>query len=175
MISLNPNPNRTIRTAAVLGSTGSVGTQTMDVIRELGLSVTMLTAGENTTLLAQQIREFHPEIAAVASETAAKRLKDAIGGEIEILWKKDEVYDAIRETSADMIFHSVAGLEGIGSAMAAAQSGKRVGMANKEAIIAVGDLIFDTMAQSGGEMIPVDSEHSAVYRCLEGKDPADIR
>ena len=175
MISLNPSPNRNIRTAAVLGSTGSVGTQTMDVIRELGLSVTMLTAGENTTLLAQQIREFAPQIAAVASENTAKRLRDEVGDTVEILWKKDEVFDAIRETSADMIFHSVAGLEGIGSAMAAAQSGKRVGMANKEAIIAVGDLIFDTMAQSGGEMIPVDSEHSAIYRCLEGKELSDIR
>ncbi len=175
MISLNPNPDRKIRTAAVLGSTGSVGSQTMDVIRELGLEVVMLTAGENTALLAQQIREFHPEIAAVASEKAAKRLLDEVGDTVRILWKKDEVYDAVRETSADMIFHSVGGLEGIGSAMAAAKSGKRVGMANKEAIIAVGDLIFDTMAQTGGEMIPVDSEHSAVYRCLEGKDLSDIR
>jgi len=175
MISLNPNPHRDIRTAAVLGSTGSVGSQTMDVVRELGLTVTMLTAGENTNLLARQIREFSPQIAAVASENAAKRLREEVGDTVQILWKKDEVYDAVRETSADMIFHSVAGLEGIGSAMAAAKSGKRVGMANKEAIIAVGDLIFDTMAQSGGEMIPVDSEHSAVYRCLEGKDLSDIR
>lgn len=175
MISLNPNPNRTIRTAAVLGSTGSVGTQTMDVIRELGLGVTMLTAGENTALLAEQIREFKPEIAAVASENAAKRLRDEIGGGVEILWKKDEVLHAVRCTSADMIFHSVAGLEGIGYALAAAESGKRVGMANKEAIIAVGDLIFDTMAATGGEMIPVDSEHSAVYRCLEGRDMSDIK
>ncbi len=175
MISLNPNPNRKIRTAAVLGSTGSVGTQTMDVIRELSLGVTMLTAGENTVLLAQQIREFSPEIAAVASENAAKRLRDEIGDGIEILWKKDEVLDAIRKTSADIIFHSVAGLEGIGYALAAAESGKRVGMANKEAIIAMGDLIFDAMARSGGEMIPVDSEHSAIYRCLEGKDMSDIR
>ncbi|MBQ8334280.1 MAG: 1-deoxy-D-xylulose-5-phosphate reductoisomerase [Clostridia bacterium] len=175
MISLNPNPCRKIESAAVLGSTGSVGTQTMDVIRELGLRVSMLTAGENTDLLAQQIAEFHPSVVAVASESAAKRLRDTIGTDAEILWKKDEVFAAIRETSADMIFHSVAGLEGIGYALAAAQSGKRVGMANKEAIIAVGDLIFDTMAKSGGEMIPVDSEHSAIYRCLEGKDLSDIK
>ena len=93
----------------------------------------------------------------------------------QIIYKKDEVYDAIEHTESDMIFHSVAGLAGLGHALAAARSGKRVGMANKEAIIAAGDVIFDSMNRRGGEMIPVDSEHSAIYRCMEGKDPADVK
>lgn len=179
MINLNPKNNFSPKTVAVLGSTGSVGTQTLDIVRELGLCVNMLTAGENTTLLAAQVREFSPGVVAVASEGAAKRLKDELAtmsGELpEIIFDSREVYDAIEHTAADMIFHSVAGLSGIGYALAAAKSGKRVGMANKEAIIACGDLIFDLMSGCGGEMIPVDSEHSAIYRCLEGKDPGDVK
>jgi len=155
---------------AVLGSTGSVGSQTIDVIRELGLRVSMLAAGENTELLASQVREFRPKIAAVANEDAARRLSNEIHGiPVEILWREDEVCAAIRETEAGIIFHSVGGLRGLSYALAAARSGKRIGMANKEAVIAAGDIIFDLMKKSGGEMIPVDSEHSAIYRCLEGK------
>lgn len=179
MINLNPNKNISPKTVAVLGSTGSVGTQTLDIVRELGLSVDMLTAGENTSLLAAQIREFSPKVVSVGSESAAKRLRDELSQSCaktpEIIFETNETYDAIEHTPADMIFHSVAGLAGIGYALAAARSGKRVGMANKEAIIACGDLIFDLMNACGGEMIPVDSEHSAIYRCLEGRDPGNVK
>lgn len=180
MINLNPRKDFTPRSAVVLGSTGSVGTQTLDVIRELGLAVDMLTAGENTSLLCEQIKEFSPKTVAVGSIAAAKRLKnelELLGGIAipEIIYKNDEVYDAIEHTDADMIFHSVAGLAGLGYALAAARSGKRVGMANKEAIIAAGDMIFDLMNSVGGEMIPVDSEHSAIYRCMEGKASDDVK
>ena len=179
MINLNPKKNFVPQTVAILGSTGSVGTQTIDIVRELGLSVDMLTAGENTTLLAEQIREFSPRLVAVGSKSAATRLTEELCESKtkapEIIFSADEIYDAVEHTPADMIFHSVAGLSGIGYALAAAKSGKRVGMANKEAIIAAGDLIFDLMNARGGEMIPVDSEHSAIYRCLEGRDPSDIK
>lgn len=167
---------RTISSAAVLGSTGSVGIQTLDVIDELGLKAQMLTAGENTTLLAEQIRHFKPQIAAVSCEECAKKLKSELGGEkVEILYKKDEILSAVRETSADIIFHSIAGLAGLDYAIAAAESGKRIGMANKEAIIAAGDIIFSTVQKNGGELIPVDSEHSAVYRLLENRDKSDVK
>jgi len=176
MISLTPNRNFCARSAVVLGSTGSVGTQTLDIIKELGLRVHMLTAGENVELLHQQIKEFEPSIVAVASENAANRLRDLLNGELPvILWDEESVLHIIEETDADVIFHSVGGMAGIPYALAAARSGKRIGMANKEAIIAAGELIFDLLKQSGGELIPVDSEHSAVYRCLEGKDPRDIQ
>ncbi len=180
MINLNPRKDFTPKSAIVLGSTGSVGTQTLDVIREIGISVDMLTAGENTALLCSQIKEFSPRTVAVGSDSAAIRLKSELElmagiNAPQIIYKKDEVYDAIEHTESDMIFHSVAGLAGLGHALAAARSGKRVGMANKEAIIAAGDVIFDSMNRRGGEMIPVDSEHSAIYRCMEGKDPADVK
>lgn len=164
---------RTIKKAMVLGSTGSVGTQTLDVVRELGLDVTFLAAGRNVRLLAEQIREFRPHTVSVADEATAVKLRETMGNDTpEIICTSDELLDAIRTTNADIIFHSIGGLEGTAAAFAAAESGKRVAMANKEAIIAAGDLIFDRIRASGGDFIPVDSEHSAVFRCLEGRASA---
>lgn len=177
MINLIPNPDFSASKASVLGSTGSVGTQTLDVIRELGLEVEMLTAGENAELLARQIREFSPKIVSVTSESAAKSLIEELSDEKkpEIIVDKSELLDAIEKTDADIIFHSVGGLAGLDYALSAARSGKRIGMANKEAIISAGDIIFEIMSRSGGEMIPVDSEHCAVFRCLENRDRANLK
>ena len=169
---------RNITTAAVLGSTGSVGLQTLDVADKLGLEIKLLAAGRNTTLLASQIKKYSPKIAAVADEESANRLQNELSGgdaHTEILYKRDEVLSAIRETEADIVFHSVGGLAGLDYAYAAAESGKRIGMANKEAIIAAGDIIFDKLRESGGELVPVDSEHSAIYRLLENHDKRDIK
>ena len=172
MVDLNIK-QRTIKKAMVLGSTGSVGTQTLDVIRELGLDVTFLAAGRNVRLLADQIREFRPQTVSVADEVTAVKLRETMGDDTpEVICTPDELLDAVRTTDADIIFHSIGGLEGTATAFAAAESGKRVAMANKEAIIAAGDLIFDRIRASGGDFIPVDSEHSAVFRCLEGRASA---
>ena len=172
MVDLNIK-QRTIKKAMVLGSTGSVGTQTLDVVRELGLDITFLGAGRNVRLLADQIREFRPQTVSVADEATAVRLRETMGNDTpEIICTPDELLDAVRTIDADIIFHSIGGLEGTAAAFAAAESGKRVAMANKEAIIAAGDLIFDRIRASGGDFIPVDSEHSAVFRCLEGRASA---
>ena len=175
MVNLKPDKNFIATFAAVLGSTGSVGTQTLDVIRECGLGVRLLIGGRNVDLLAKQVTEFHPPLVGVADEDSAKRLRQLIPASTEIIYSPDDVYQAIESTDADIIFHSIGGLAGIGHALAAARSGKRIGMANKEAIIALGDVIFDEIGKSGGTLIPVDSEHSALYRCLEGHDPGDVR
>ncbi|MBQ4592242.1 MAG: 1-deoxy-D-xylulose-5-phosphate reductoisomerase [Clostridia bacterium] len=172
MVDLNIK-QRTIKKAMVLGSTGSVGTQTLDVVRELGLDITFLGAGRNVRLLADQIREFRPQTVSVADEATAVKLRETMGNDTpEIICTPDELLDAVRTIDADIIFHSIGGLEGTAAAFAAAESGKRVAMANKEAIIAAGDLIFDRIRASGGDFIPVDSEHSAVFRCLEGRASA---
>lgn len=163
--------NRNIKKAAVLGSTGSVGTQTLEVIRELGIGVDLLVAGRNTALLADQVRTFRPHTVAVTGEKSAAELREILGQAApEILCHADEVLDAVRTTDADVIFHSICGLEGTPYAFAAADSGKRIAMANKEAIIAAGDIIFDRIHASGGDFIPVDSEHCAIFRCLEGRN-----
>lgn len=169
---------KNISSAVVLGSTGSVGIQTLDVADELGLDIKMLAAGRNVSMLVGQIKKYSPSIVSVADEECAAELKnqlDLCGLKTEIIYRSDEVHDAIRDTEADIVFHSVGGLAGLDYAYAAAESGKRIGMANKEAIIAAGDIIFDKLKQSGGELVPVDSEHSAIFRLLEHHDKSDIK
>ncbi|MBR5367518.1 MAG: 1-deoxy-D-xylulose-5-phosphate reductoisomerase [Clostridia bacterium] len=176
MVNLRPNPAFRANAACVLGATGSVGIQTLDVLAECGIPVEMMTAGEGVERFARAVKRFRPKIAAMTTGEAAAKLRELLGDDApEILWRPDEVLDAVRTTGADIVFHSVSGLAGLDTAIAAAESGKRVGMANKEAIVACGDLILDRAASSGGEIIPVDSEHCAIYRCLEGRDPGDLR
>ncbi len=154
---------------AVLGSTGSVGTQALDAIRGGEFEVDLLCAGNNVELLAKQAAEFSPRVITVETREAAERLKTLVSDRIAVLSEKKAILDAIRGTDADVIIHSVAGLAGIDYALAAADSGKRIGMANKEAIISLGDIINDHLKASGGVMVPVDSEHSAIFQCLHAE------
>ena len=175
MVNLRPNPYFCPSSACVLGATGSVGTQTLDVLVEMGIPVSFMLAGENAELFASLVRRHRPKTVGMATHEAARELKELLGAQApEILSDPCEILDAVRTADADIIFHSVAGLTGLPTALAAADSGKRVAMANKEAVIACGDLIFERMAASGGELIPVDSEHSAIFRCLEGHDIRDV-
>lgn len=161
---------------AVLGSTGSVGTQTMDVVRELGCAVSLLSGWSNTPLLLEQIRAFHPETVYVRDEAACDTIRAAMGTDTpELICTEKELLDAIRTTDADCIVHAIAGMAGIPTALAAADSGKRLAIANKEAVIAVGELLFQKIHASGGELIPVDSEHSAIYQCREGRESCEVR
>ncbi len=180
MLNIRTDNEKEIKSAVVLGSTGSVGRQTLDVLREVGIRADMLAAKRNVDLLAEQILEFRPAVVSVDGEEYALKLREILSQRgycepIEVLYNKEEILDCVKTTTADMIFHSVAGLEGFDYALAAAQSGKRIGMANKEAVIAAGDLIIGECEKNGGEIIPVDSEHSAVYRLLEGRNPDDVK
>ncbi len=167
---------KNIRKVAVLGSTGSVGTQTMDVVRELGCAVSLLSGWSNTQLLLEQIRAFHPKTVYVRDEAACDTIRTALGTDTpELICTEKELLDAIRTTDADCIVHAVAGMAGIPTALAAADSGKRLAIANKEAVIAVGELLFQKIHASGGELIPVDSEHSAIYQCREGRESCEVR
>lgn len=167
---------KNIRKVAVLGSTGSVGTQTMDVVRELGCAVSLLSGWSNTPLLLEQIRAFHPKTVYVRDEAACDTIRTALGTDTpELICTERELLDAIRTTDADCIVHAIAGMAGIPTALAAADSGKRLAIANKEAVIAVGELLFQKIHASGGELIPVDSEHSAIYQCREGRESCEVR
>ncbi len=153
--------------AAILGSTGSVGTQALDVMEQLGCRIVLLSASGNGKVLAEQARRYRPQICTLDSENAAEQLRLALAGEnIRVYGGPDAVCRAVEECGADLIIHSIAGLAGLPAALAAASTGARIGMANKEAIIAAGDRIYDALRRSGGEMIPVDSEHSAIFQCL---------
>lgn len=155
------------KTVTVLGSTGSVGTQALDVICELGLRVRLLSGYKNVERLAEQIGIFSPESVNVADEDHAKKLRDLIGGkETQITFGTDALIDSINEYKSDITVHSISGLAGIPAALAASRSSTRLAMANKEAIITAGDIIFNNLSEYGGSLVPVDSEHSAIFQCL---------
>ena len=150
----------------ILGSTGSVGTQAVFVARELGVDVTLLAAGRNVNLLAEQAELLKPSLLSVADSESAEKLRQLTGGKYDIIYGADALEAAVSATDDDVVIHSVAGLEGTRYALAAAKRGVRLAMANKEAIIAAGELINESLKASGGVMIPVDSEHSAIFQCL---------
>lgn len=153
--------------AAILGSTGSVGRQALEVMEQLGVPVVLLVASHNAELVAEQARRYHPLICAMDAPEAADELRLLLAGEnIRVVGGCDAVCAAITECGADIFVHAIAGLAGLPAALAAAETGARIGMANKEAIIAAGDLIYAALRRSGGELIPVDSEHSAIFQCL---------
>ena len=157
---------RTIRSAAVLGSTGSVGRQAIDALSALGCKIKLLCAGNNIEELCRQIDSVHPDAVAVPSAENGEILKYRYGMALKVYSGDNAVCDAISDTGADIIVHAISGMAGLPAALAAADTGARIAMANKEAIISAGHLIYERLKKSGGELIPVDSEHSAIFQCL---------
>ena len=157
------------RRLSVLGSTGSIGTQTLDVARGLGLEVCALAAGKNIDLLEQQIREFRPQLAAVFDPAAAKKLKLAVRDlPVKIAEGMDGLCEAACLETAGLVCNSVVGLVGLTPTLAAVRAGKDVALANKETLVAGGELVMREAAERGVKILPVDSEHSAVFQCLQG-------
>ena len=155
------------RTITILGATGSVGKQACDVAIDTGIKVKMLSAGRNAKAMAELARQLHPETCIMDSADAAEELRAFLAGEnVKVYSGEDALLSYLREDPADVTIHSIAGLAGCASAFAAASTPTRIGMANKEAIIAAGPVIRDLMKDSGCTMIPVDSEHSAIFQCL---------
>ena len=152
---------------AILGSTGSVGTQAIDALSQFGAEITMLAAGKNHKKLIEQALAVNPRIVATSDETCAEKLREALSHtHIKIYSGEDAVCRAIYDCGASLIVHSISGMAGLPAALAAAETGARIAMANKEALIAAGHLIYNRLEKSGGELIPVDSEHSAIFQCL---------
>lgn len=157
----------TSKTLTVLGATGSVGIQACDVAASLGWPVKMLCAGKNYTKMAQLARMLSPEICIMEDESAAAALRDLLAGTgISVDFGDEAILSYLRISPADVTVHAIAGLAGTVAALAAASTPTRIAMANKEAVIAAGELIRDRLRLSCGEMIPVDSEHSAIFQCL---------
>lgn len=148
----------------------------MDVVRELGCEVSLLSGWSNIPLLLEQIRAFHPKTVYTRDEKNCEAIWKALGADSpELICKEKELLHAIRTTDADCIINAIAGMAGIPTALAAADSGKRLAIANKETVISVGELLYQKIYASGGELIPVDSEHSAIYQCLEGRESCEVR
>jgi 1-deoxy-D-xylulose-5-phosphate reductoisomerase len=168
-----------MRTIAILGSTGSVGTQALDVVRGNPdrFRVVGLSAGNNHELLVGQIREFMPPLVAMAEEAAADDLKARLGSlrGIDILTGPEAAEVLARESDADLVLNAMVGAVGLAPTLAALQSGKFLALANKESLIVGGDLVMDLVKGEPERLIPVDSEHAALAQCLRGERREDVR
>ncbi len=153
----------------ILGSTGSIGTQALEVVRSLGdISVEALGAGRNIQLLEEQIRAFRPRFACVADEALAADLKIKVADtDTKVLSGPKGMEELAEEPGSDTVVGAIVGFAGLIPSLAAVRAGKRLALANKETLVAAGDLVRAELAKSGAELIPVDSEHSAVFQCLE--------
>lgn len=162
---------------ALLGSTGSIGTQTLDVVRHYpnDFQVTALAASSNITRLEEQLREFKPKMAVVFNEAKALELKHNIRDlEVEVLSGMDGLLAAATEESADIVLTAVVGMIGIRPTIAAIEAGKDIALANKETLVTAGHLIMPLAKEKGVKILPVDSEHSAIFQCLQGENRGQI-
>ena len=154
---------------AVLGSTGSIGTQTLDVIDHLGYEVTVLTACKNVDLLEQQARKYRPRYLAVSDAESCQKLRQALSDlPIEVCCGEDGLCRAAALTENDIVVNAVVGIAGLAPTLAALEAGKTLALANKESLVAGGHLVTQTARRTGAEILPVDSEHSAIFQCLMG-------
>lgn len=154
---------------SVLGSTGSIGTQTLEVAKELGIKVHALTANENIGLLEEQIRIFRPEIAAVANEEKAKVLKEKVKDtSTKILAGEEGICHAATAKNAGTVVAALCGISGLVPTSEAIKSGKNIALANKEVLVTGGKIVKKMAKEKGVSLLPVDSEHSAIFQCLQG-------
>lgn len=158
-----------IKNISILGSTGSIGTQTLDVVDKLNLNVVALTAYSNIDLLEEQVRKYKPQLAVVFDEAKAKIFKDNIKDtDTLVLSGMDGLVSAATIESAELVLNSVVGMVGLKPTIAAANAKKDIALANKETLVAGGKLVTDAVKNNGVKLLPVDSEHSAIFQCLQG-------
>lgn len=157
---------------AVLGSTGSIGTQTLDVVRANGdLEVEALSAGSNIDLLEQQIREFRPKLAAVYQEEKAVQLRERLRDmDIRVVSGMDGLLELAVMPETEILVTAIVGMIGIRPTIAAIEAGKDIALANKETLVTAGHLIMPLAKEKGVKILPVDSEHSAIFQCLSGEE-----
>ena len=158
------------RSIALLGSTGSIGRQTLEVARELGLTVAALTANSSVDLIEQQAREFCPRLAVLYDEAAAAELRERLRDtKTQVLSGMEGLLAAATAEDADTVVTAVVGMIGLKPTLAAIEQGKRIALANKETLVCAGDIVMRRAKECGAEIVPVDSEHSAIFQCLTGR------
>lgn len=154
---------------SILGSTGSIGTQALDVCEKTGTEVTALTAGRNYELLEKQARKYRPRMVALADENAAAELKVRLSDTgIKVLAGVKGVCECAAETSADTVLNGIVGMAGLEPTLCALNAKKSLALANKETLVAGGSLVTRTAKENKIKILPVDSEHSAIFQCLQG-------
>ena len=158
-----------VKNISILGSTGSIGRQSLDIIQHLGLQVCALTAGTNAERMAQQCRQFRPKLAVMSTQQAAEQLRELVQDlPVQIAWGEEGLLQAATVPEADCVITAVVGMVGLKPTLAAIRAGKRIGLANKETLVCAGELVMAEAKKYNVEIIPVDSEHSAIFQCLMG-------
>ena len=158
-----------VQCVSILGSTGSIGRQSLEIVKNLNIPVAALAAGTSVELMAQQCRQFQPELAVMATEEAATALKSMISDlAIRVSWGEAGLIEAATMESADCVITAVVGVLGLKPTLAAIAAGKRIGLANKETLVCAGELVMAEAKARAVEIVPVDSEHSAIFQCLMG-------
>ena len=165
------------RTIALLGSTGSIGRQTLEVARELNLKVAALTANSSVELMERQAREFSPRLVVLYDEAAAKELRLRLSDtNIEVMSGMEGLLSAAGVEEADTVVTAVVGMIGLKPTLAAIEKKRRIALANKETLVCAGELVMDAADRCGAEIVPVDSEHSAIFQCVQGcHDRSEIK
>lgn len=167
-----------VKCVSILGSTGSIGRQSLDVIGKMeGIRVAALTAGSSVQKMAEQCRAFRPQLAVMATQEAAEALKASLRDmEISVAWGEEGLIQAATLPQVDCVITAVVGMVGLKPTLAAIRAGKRIGLANKETLVCAGELVMAEADRWGAEIVPVDSEHSAIFQCLMGcKNRAEVR
>ncbi|MEM1126942.1 MAG: 1-deoxy-D-xylulose-5-phosphate reductoisomerase [Bacteroidota bacterium] len=165
------------RRLAILGATGSIGTQTLDIVRLFpdAFEVEVLSGHRNAERLIAQARAFEPTHVVVTDDAAYVTVRDALAGTaIQVTYGQDGLCEAAALPTVDVVVAAVVGAAGMRSVLAALEAGKTVALANKEALVVAGHLVEAALAAHGGTLIPVDSEHSAIFQCLQGEPPAAV-
>ena len=165
------------RVISVLGSTGSIGRQTLEVARELGLPVAALAARSSLELLERQTREFHPKLVVLYEMEAALELTRRISDlPVRVAYGMEGLTEAAALEEADTVVTAMVGMVGLRPTLAAIRKGKRIALANKETLVCAGELVMEEARRWGAEIVPVDSEHSAIFQCLQGcRDRREVR
>ena len=157
-------------TLSLLGSTGSIGRQTLDVCREQGIRVAALAAGRSVDLLEAQAREFSPRLAVLYDMDAALELANRLKGlDIEVAYGLEGLRRAASLPESGIVVTAMVGMAGLRPTLAAIEAGKRIALANKETLVCAGELVMRAAQEYGADILPVDSEHSAIFQCLQGR------
>ena len=163
------------KTITVLGSTGSVGTQTLEVAEHLGLRVAALAAGKNVPLVEEQIRKFRPDVVAMSDKSAAEDLKIRVADlPVRVMSGQEAVCDVAAYDKSDIVLNSVTGLAGLLPTLSAIEAGKNIAIANKEPLVAAGNIVMSAASSKGVSVYPVDSEHSAIFQCIRAASHKEV-
>lgn len=160
---------------SILGSTGSIGVQALDVCKNLNIKVVSLAANKNARFMEEQIRQFKPEVAALYDEEAADSLRLAVRDTRTRVFKgMDGIIEAVTHAGADTVLTSVVGIAGLIPTIAAIEAGKNIALSNKETLVSAGSIVMELVKKHGVKLIPVDSEHSAIFQCLAAGRREDV-